>query len=72
MKYCMDCGNYIPGGCDENCRVRTGGRKTSVCALNDATDCENYFDKEESPLDGYAKIEFRRKKKRRNGRKSNV
>lgn len=71
MRYCMDCGNYIPGGCDENCRVRTGGRKTSVCALKDATDCKNYFDKEDNPLEGYTEIKLRRRK-RRNGRKSDV
>ena len=72
MRYCMNCGNYIPGGCDENCRVRTGGRKTSVCAIKDATDCDNFIDKEEMSLEGYSKIDLRRKKKRRNGRKSDL
>lgn len=72
MRYCMDCGNYIPGGCDENCRVRTGGRKTAVCALKDATHCHHFVEREDNPLEGFSKIDLRCKKKRRNGRKSDV
>lgn len=68
MRYCMDCGNYIPGGCDENCRVRTGGRKTAVCALKDATDCENFINREEDSLEGYAAINLRIRRKRREKR----
>lgn len=63
MKRCMHCGNYIPGGCDENCRIRTGGRKTSVCALKEA--CQNFIDKEEDPLKDYKKIDLRPRSKRK-------
>lgn len=67
----MDCGNYIPGGCDENCRLRTGGRKTAVCALKDATDCVNFIEKEDNPLEGYSKIDLRARRKNAR-RKNNV
>ena len=72
MRFCVECGHYIPGGVEENCKIRFNGRKTAVCAIKDATDCDNFIDKEEMSLEGYSKIDLRRKKKRRNGRKSDV
>ena len=64
MKYCGDCGHYVPGGVEENCRIRTGSRKTSTCPLKEA--CKNFIDKSEIiPEAEFPKLILRKPKRRK-------
>jgi hypothetical protein len=60
----MDCGYYIPGGCERNCSYPFPKRQfsdASVCALKEA--CENFIEKKEEDISFYPKIDLRLKKK---------
>lgn len=64
MKYCGDCGYYVPGGVEENCVIRFGSRKTSTCPLREA--CESFVDKSEmEPEIEFPKLVLRKPKKRK-------
>lgn len=48
MRYCMECGNYIPGGGEPNCSFPFPPREFSkkyVCALKEA--CEYFIEKDD-------------------------
>lgn len=63
MNYCGDCGHYIPGGVEANCRLRFGCRKTSTCPLREA--CGSFVPKEEMEKDAdYPKIYLRKTRKK--------
>ena len=64
MNYCGDCGHYIPGGVEENCRIRFSCRKTSTCPLREA--CENFIHKDEMEKETeFPKINLRKPRKRK-------
>lgn len=67
MKYCMDCGNYVPGGGEHNCiypyPVRQSGRG-HVCAIQEA--CEHFIEKaDKEDIGSYPKIVFKKLKRRK-------
>lgn len=63
MKYCCDCGHYIPGGVDHNCRVGIKTNDRYVCALKQA--CGQFVDKQEAREIIFPKIQMRKQKKRK-------
>lgn len=64
MKYCMDCGHYIPGGGDHNCMGDTRPTSNTVSALKPA--CSLFIDRvEEEEGAQYAPIKFKRLKRKR-------
>lgn len=62
-KYCMDCGNYIPGGRENNCSAQVKITDRHVCALKEA--CNMFVEKEDKEAVTFAPIRMRRLKKRR-------
>lgn len=67
MRYCVDCGYYIPGGGEHNCsapRPRTSVKSAHVCALKEA--CSLFKAKEErDDVTLYPPIAMKRKRSRK-------
>lgn len=63
MKYCMDCGHYIPGGGEHNCQAATKPYKSHVCALKEA--CGDFIERAEKEKMVFDKIEMRKPRKRK-------
>lgn len=62
-KYCMDCGHYIAGGGEYNCKADLKFYYRSVSALKPA--CKLFIEKEEEEKVEFSKLEMRRKPIRR-------
>lgn len=75
MKYCMDCGHYVPGGGEHNCSIGVKINDRAVCALKEA--CKNFIEREEEESLSFPKLDMRSRrqkrkdetKARRNGKK---
>lgn len=67
MKYCMDCGNYIPGGGERNCSFSSSSKRfceRSVSALKEA--CSHFVEKKtDEDISNYPKIVFKKLKRRK-------
>lgn len=62
IKYCCDCGHYIPGGRERNCTVHPYS-KDSVSALKEA--CSKFVEREERPEETFAPITYKLRRTRR-------
>jgi hypothetical protein len=62
IKYCCDCGHYIPGGGERNCTVQPYS-KDSVSALKEA--CSKFVEREERPKEAFAPITYKLRRTRR-------
>jgi hypothetical protein len=62
IKYCCDCGHYIPGGRERNCTVHPYS-KDSVSALKEA--CSKFVEREERPKETFAPITYKLRRTRR-------
>lgn len=63
IKYCGDCGHYLPGGKEENCLFAVKWNQRSVCPLQMA--CQAFIPKEEKANEVFAPIVYKKKRRRR-------
>lgn len=62
IRYCCDCGHYIPGGRERNCTAHPYS-KDSVSALKEA--CSKFIPRGERPKETFAPITYKLRRTRR-------